>query len=181
MSTICRNQIAFSQVFGTDKPGEAWVGYPHILDSLSASFPGEISICIPAVLIYSPRLSVPRQFLPTCTVFYLSDVDVSKFPSQNISSLPTTTKLASGLLDSPWNIPFFGIPVMDSPWAKSPEEILQHFNVDAIRGLSSDQAAKHAELYGRNGKYPSMAISLLSYIFHILQNFLKTRLPRSGN
>ncbi|KAF8061537.1 Ca-transporting ATPase [Lyophyllum atratum] len=39
---------------------------------------------------------------------------------------------------------------MDFPWTKSPEEILQHFNVDACRGLSQDQASKHAELYGRN-------------------------------
>ncbi|GLB35360.1 hypothetical protein LshimejAT787_0209250 [Lyophyllum shimeji] len=40
--------------------------------------------------------------------------------------------------------------VMDTPWTKSPEEILQHFTVDASRGLSTDQAAKHAEIYGRN-------------------------------
>ncbi|KAK1232988.1 hypothetical protein PQX77_003902 [Marasmius sp. AFHP31] len=39
---------------------------------------------------------------------------------------------------------------MDDPWTKSPDEILQHFQVDPIRGLSSAQAAKHAELYGKN-------------------------------
>ncbi|KAF8892581.1 Ca-transporting ATPase [Infundibulicybe gibba] len=39
---------------------------------------------------------------------------------------------------------------MDAPWTKSPEEILAHFNVDPDRGLSNDQAAKHAEIYGKN-------------------------------
>jgi Ca2+ transporting ATPase len=40
---------------------------------------------------------------------------------------------------------------MDAPWTNSPQEILQHFGVDSTRGLTSAQAAKHAELYGRNG------------------------------
>ncbi|KAF5386800.1 hypothetical protein D9615_001857 [Tricholomella constricta] len=39
---------------------------------------------------------------------------------------------------------------MDTPWTKSPQDILQHFNVDARNGLSADQALKHAEIYGRN-------------------------------
>ncbi|KIK59711.1 hypothetical protein GYMLUDRAFT_244928 [Collybiopsis luxurians FD-317 M1] len=39
---------------------------------------------------------------------------------------------------------------MLSPWALTPEEILAHFNVDSSRGLSSAQAAKHAEIYGKN-------------------------------
>ncbi|KAH7912139.1 hypothetical protein BJ138DRAFT_1005081 [Hygrophoropsis aurantiaca] len=39
---------------------------------------------------------------------------------------------------------------MDTPWTKLPESILEHFSVDSSRGLSADQAAKHAELYGRN-------------------------------
>lgn len=39
---------------------------------------------------------------------------------------------------------------LDAPWTKSPEEILQHFSVDSSRGLTSDLAAKHAELYGKN-------------------------------
>ncbi|KAK0503109.1 Ca-transporting ATPase [Armillaria luteobubalina] len=39
---------------------------------------------------------------------------------------------------------------MEAPWTKSPEEILQHFGVDPNRGLTSAQAAKHAELYGKN-------------------------------
>ncbi|KAE9406381.1 calcium-transporting ATPase [Gymnopus androsaceus JB14] len=39
---------------------------------------------------------------------------------------------------------------MNNPWTNTPEEILAHFNVDASRGLSSAQAAKHAEIYGKN-------------------------------
>ncbi|KAJ7582819.1 Ca-transporting ATPase [Mycena floridula] len=39
---------------------------------------------------------------------------------------------------------------MEAAWTKSQEEILQHFGVDAQRGLTSAQAAKHAELYGKN-------------------------------
>jgi Ca2+ transporting ATPase len=40
---------------------------------------------------------------------------------------------------------------MDTPWTKTPEEILQYYAVDPTSGLSPDQAAKHAELYGKNG------------------------------
>ncbi|KAI0340585.1 calcium-transporting ATPase [Trametopsis cervina] len=39
---------------------------------------------------------------------------------------------------------------LEQPWARTPEEILQHYSVDASRGLTSDVAAKHAELYGKN-------------------------------
>ncbi|KAF9466319.1 Ca-transporting ATPase [Collybia nuda] len=39
---------------------------------------------------------------------------------------------------------------MEAPWTKSPQEVLEHFSVDPARGLSSDQAAKHAEIYGKN-------------------------------
>jgi len=39
---------------------------------------------------------------------------------------------------------------MDSPWTLSPEQVLEHFQVDALRGLTSTQAAKHAEIYGSN-------------------------------
>lgn len=41
---------------------------------------------------------------------------------------------------------------MEAPWTKSGEQILQYFAVDPTRGLTSDAAAKHAELYGKNGK-----------------------------
>ncbi|KAG6886006.1 hypothetical protein C0993_006122 [Termitomyces sp. T159_Od127] len=39
---------------------------------------------------------------------------------------------------------------MDNPWTHSPEQILQHFGVDANTGLSPEQVVKHAEIYGRN-------------------------------
>ncbi|KAG5635220.1 hypothetical protein H0H81_012010 [Sphagnurus paluster] len=39
---------------------------------------------------------------------------------------------------------------MNAPWTQCPEEILQHYNVEAHTGLSVDQAIKHAEIYGRN-------------------------------
>ncbi|KAJ3773834.1 Ca-transporting ATPase, partial [Lentinula raphanica] len=39
---------------------------------------------------------------------------------------------------------------MNHPWTSTPEEILAHFNVEPSRGLSSAQAAKHAEIYGKN-------------------------------
>ena len=42
--------------------------------------------------------------------------------------------------------------LLENPWTKSPGEILQHFSVDPARGLTSDLAAKHAELYGKNGR-----------------------------
>lgn len=40
---------------------------------------------------------------------------------------------------------------MDVPWTKTPEEVLQYYVVDPTSGLSADQVAKHAELYGKNG------------------------------
>ncbi|KAI0747936.1 calcium-transporting ATPase [Daedaleopsis nitida] len=39
---------------------------------------------------------------------------------------------------------------MDAPWTKTGEEVLQHYVVDPTRGLTSEAAAKHAELYGKN-------------------------------
>ncbi|CAA7265392.1 unnamed protein product [Cyclocybe aegerita] len=39
---------------------------------------------------------------------------------------------------------------MEAPWSKSPQEILAFYNVDPTRGLSAAQAAKHAEIYGKN-------------------------------
>jgi hypothetical protein len=38
-----------------------------------------------------------------------------------------------------------------TPWTQSPQAILEHFDVDPIRGLTPDQASKHARLYGKNG------------------------------
>ncbi|KAJ7109199.1 hypothetical protein C8R44DRAFT_278871 [Mycena epipterygia] len=39
---------------------------------------------------------------------------------------------------------------MEAPWSQTPEQILEHFGVHPDRGLSSDQAAKHAQVYGKN-------------------------------
>jgi P-type Ca2+ transporter type 2A len=40
---------------------------------------------------------------------------------------------------------------MDTPWTQSPDAILEHFRVDPTRGLTEEQAADHALVYGRNG------------------------------
>lgn len=42
--------------------------------------------------------------------------------------------------------------VVEAPWTKTPQEILEQFSVDPARGLTSDQVAQHAEIYGKNGK-----------------------------
>ncbi|KZT11543.1 calcium-transporting ATPase [Laetiporus sulphureus 93-53] len=39
---------------------------------------------------------------------------------------------------------------IDAPWTKSAEEILQYYSVNPARGLTTDLALKHAELYGKN-------------------------------
>ncbi|KAI0736836.1 calcium-transporting ATPase [Fomitopsis betulina] len=39
---------------------------------------------------------------------------------------------------------------MEDPWTKSPDEVLQFYSVDPLHGLSTDLAAKHAQLYGKN-------------------------------
>lgn len=44
-----------------------------------------------------------------------------------------------------------GSSALDTPWTRSPEEILAHFGVDSKAGLSADQVKKHVELYGKNG------------------------------
>ena len=40
---------------------------------------------------------------------------------------------------------------MEAPWTASAEEVLQYYSVDRTQGLTSAAAAKHAELYGKNG------------------------------
>ena len=42
---------------------------------------------------------------------------------------------------------------MEAPWTKTPQEILDYFGVNPKDGLSEDQVAKHAEIYGRNGMH----------------------------
>lgn len=43
---------------------------------------------------------------------------------------------------------------MEFPWTHLPGDILTHYGVDPQRGLSEIQAAKHAQLYGKNGESP---------------------------
>ncbi|KAL4067672.1 hypothetical protein J3A83DRAFT_4097783 [Scleroderma citrinum] len=40
--------------------------------------------------------------------------------------------------------------ILDVPWTLTPDQILEHFRVDADTGLSQDQTRKHADIYGRN-------------------------------
>ncbi|KAJ6547383.1 Ca-transporting ATPase [Mycena capillaripes] len=39
---------------------------------------------------------------------------------------------------------------MEAPWSQTPDQVLEHFGVHPDRGLTSDQAAKHAQVYGKN-------------------------------
>ncbi|KAJ7905322.1 hypothetical protein B0H14DRAFT_2659857 [Mycena olivaceomarginata] len=39
---------------------------------------------------------------------------------------------------------------MEAPWSQTPAQVLEHFGVHPERGLSSDQAAQHAQVYGKN-------------------------------
>ncbi|RPD65944.1 calcium-transporting ATPase [Lentinus tigrinus ALCF2SS1-7] len=39
---------------------------------------------------------------------------------------------------------------MEAPWTRTGAEVLQHYSVDSAKGLTSEAAAKHAELYGKN-------------------------------
>ncbi|KAH7889652.1 hypothetical protein F5I97DRAFT_1800705 [Phlebopus sp. FC_14] len=40
--------------------------------------------------------------------------------------------------------------ILDTPWTLEPGQLLEHFGVDPSRGLTAHQAAKHAQVYGRN-------------------------------
>jgi hypothetical protein len=61
-------------------------------------------------------------------------------------------------------LPLFTFTIMDAPWTKTQEQILEHFGVDSNKGLSSAQVEKHAELYGKNGR---LAMSTSYFISHI--------------
>lgn len=41
---------------------------------------------------------------------------------------------------------------MEYPWTETPQAVLSHYSVDADVGLTTDQAAKHVEIYGKNGE-----------------------------
>ncbi len=61
--------------------------------------------------------------------------------------------------------------LLEAPWTQTPEEILQHYSVDATRGLSSDLAVKHAELYGKNGKHIALACLRDNLVFtHLVRH-----------
>ena len=70
-------------------------------------------------------------------------------------SLCCYTVLLESSLTKPAAVPsiLFLLMLLEDPWTRTPEQILQHFNVDSARGLTSDLAAKHAEIYGKNGEY----------------------------
>jgi hypothetical protein len=70
---------------------------------------------------------------------------------------------------------------MEAPWTKSPREILEHYGVDPNRGLSSDQAAKHAEIYGKNGAFDANHIPSPTYCTNLPQNCLRILQLHSGN
>lgn len=59
---------------------------------------------------------------------------------------------------------------MDAPWTQSPQEVLQHYTVDPVRGLTSDLAAKHAELYGKNGENSCIVKVIINVLIHSHQN-----------
>ena len=64
---------------------------------------------------------------------------------------------------------------MDSPWTLSPQAVLEHFQVDPSRGLTSHQAAKHAEIYGTNGALALRPLFFFEFVSYLL--FLSLELP----
>jgi len=52
---------------------------------------------------------------------------------------------------------------MDTPWTKTPEEVLQYYAVDPTSGLGPIQVAKHAELYGKNGLLVYISLNVLDH------------------
>ena len=51
---------------------------------------------------------------------------------------------------------------MEAPWTRTGTEVLQQFSVDSTRGLTSEAAAKHAELYGKNGASIAKCVYVLN-------------------
>ena len=56
---------------------------------------------------------------------------------------------------------------MEFPWTISPRDLLAHYNVDPQRGLSATDAAKHAQLYGKNGAERPLLV-LCYYLLMVL-------------
>ena len=65
---------------------------------------------------------------------------------------------------------------MDHPWTLTPHQILKHFDVDPITGLSLSQVKKYEEIYGING---ARSLSLLSFTPRRINRILSglTELP----
>ena len=77
----------------------------------------------------------------------LRPIWVSTWTAYGINSTPKSARPSS-----PPPLP--STPTMievEAPWAKSSDELLRLFSVDQHVGLSPEQVAKHAEIYGRNG------------------------------
>lgn len=70
---------------------------------------------------------------------------------------------------------------MEEPWTKSPDDILQYYSVDPARGLSTDLAAKHAQLYGKNGTFSCCASLGMMLTSSRYQNSPKSLLRRYGS
>jgi hypothetical protein len=71
---------------------------------------------------------------------------------------------------------------MDGAWAKTAEEVLRHFSVNHLTGLSSRQAAEHAERYGKNGEYiRTHSVQAVSCSLHRVQSYQRSHRPRCGN
>ena len=45
---------------------------------------------------------------------------------------------------------------MEAAWTRTPEDVLEHFQVDQNTGLSAAHVAKNQEVYGKNGTNPEM-------------------------
>ena len=57
---------------------------------------------------------------------------------------------------------------MDAAWTRTSQSVLDHFNSDAAKGLTSLQAQRHAALYGRNGmrlRHRRRALSLELFVY----------------
>lgn len=68
---------------------------------------------------------------------------------------------------------------MEQAWAHSPQQVLDHFQVNPSLGLAESQVIKHRELYGRNGQSPSLHPRRNANVS--FQNYQKIRQLPSGN
>lgn len=57
---------------------------------------------------------------------------------------------------------------MECPWTILPKDLLAYYNVDQQQGLSATEAAKHAQLYGKNGAECPLFNVLRDYLLMLL-------------